>query len=165
MRHVGILVALLAAATHLASCASGASSRELRGASGPVSWEIVDIRQALEENGSQMRWTFSIVLTNTGPRAILFEQVEIGSQAGGTVDSISGGMGTEPFAHRLEPAGELRIQQSESWSCPQCPQAHLHRTFADGIIKYYTLSGRDDVGTRVRVPIVLRLDRSVGARE
>lgn len=165
MRRVGIFVALLAAATHLPACAVGGSTRELRGQSGPVSWEIVDIRQALEENGSRMRWTFSIVLKNTSDTGIGFARVEIGSQAGGTVDSISGGMGTEPFAQRLEPGGELRIRQSESWGCPQCPQAHLHRLFADGIIVYYTMVGRNDGGGGVRVPIAIRLNNSVGERQ
>jgi hypothetical protein len=165
MRHLGIVVALLAAATHLQACAVGGSTREPRGQAGPVSWEIVDIRQELEENGFQMRWTFSIVLKNTSDTGIGFEQVEIGSQAAGTVDSISGGMGSEPFAQRLEPGGELRIRQSESWGCPQCPQAHLHRVFADGIIVYYTMIGRDDTGRGVRVPIAIRLNSSVGERQ
>ena len=162
MRHAGLVLALLTAATHLPACAVGGSTRALRGQSGPVAWEIVDIQQELEEHGSRMRWTFSIVLKNTGDSGIAFEQVEIGSRAGGTVDSISGGMGTEPFAQRLEPGGELRIARSQSWGCPLCAQAHLDRVFADGVIVYYTLVGRDEAGGGVRVPIAIRLDSERG---
>ena len=165
MRHAGLVLALLTAATHLPACTVGESTRALRGQSGPVTWEIVDIQQELEEHGSQMRWNFSIVLKNTGDTGIAFEQVEIGSRAGGSVDSISGGMGTAPFAQRLEPGGELRIAQSQAWGCSQCAQAHLDRVFADGIIVYYTLFGRNEAGSGVRVPIALRLDRSVGKRQ
>ena len=42
------------------------------------------------------------------------------------------------------------------------PPAELHRAFADGVIVYFTLTGRDDRGGGVRVPIAIRLDRSVG---
>ena len=58
------------------------------------------------------------MLKNTGDTGIAFEQVEIGSRAGGTVDSFSGGMGTEPFARRLEPGGELRIAPKPGLGLP-----------------------------------------------
>jgi len=164
MRHAGLVVALLTAAMHLPACAVGGSPREPRGESGPVSWKIVDIQQELEAHGSQMRWTFSIVLTNGSDTGIGFEQVEIGSQAGGTAEGFSGGMGTEWFAERLEPGAELRIRRSHSASCPFCAPTDLHRIFTDGVIVYYTLVGRDDRGGGVRVPIAIRLDRSVGER-
>ena len=162
MRHAGTVVLLLVVAAHLPACAVGGSARELRGQSGPVSWEILDIRQELE--GSRMRWTFSIVVKNTGNTGIGFEQVEIGSQPGGTVDSFWGGIDTQSFTQRLEPGAETRMVQTTSWGCPQCAPADLHRTFADGVIVYYTLVGRDDAGSRVRVPLAIRLNSSVGQR-
>ena len=116
MRHAGLVVALLTAATHLPACAVGGSPREPRGESGPVSWKIVDIQQELEAHGSQMRWTFSIVLTNGSDTGI-------------------------------------------------CAPTDLHRIFTDGVIVYYTLVGRDDRGGGVRVPIAIRLNRSVGERQ
>ena len=166
MRHVGIVVALLAAGIHLPACAVGGSTRELQGQSGPVSWEIVDIRQGLEDNGRRMSWTFSLVLRNTGTIPIAFEHVELGSRTGGTVDyGISGGMGTEPFAQRLEAGAETRIRRSHSWGCSDCAPAQLHQFFSDGIIVYYTAIGRDDAGGSVRVPIAIRLNSSVGERQ
>ena len=164
MRHARLVVALLTAATYLPACAVGGSSREPRGESGPVSWRIVDIQQELEEHGAWMRWTFAIVLTNRGNTGIGFEQVEVGSQPGGTVDGFWGGIGTEPFTQRPEPGAEMRMLRSHSSSCPLCAPADLHRAFADGVIVYYTLVGRDDRGGGVRVPIAIRLNRSVGER-
>lgn len=131
---------------------------------GRVAWEILDVQQELEEHGSRMRWTFTIVLRNPTDTGIAFEQVEMTTQAVGTVDSISGGMGAAPFARRLEPGGELRLRPSQAWGCPGCAEAHLHRIFADGLILYYTLVGRDDAGAGVRVPIAIRLNSGVGAR-
>ena len=87
---------------------------------GPVSWEIAGVRQELEEQGFQMRWTFSIAVRNLGDTGIAFEEVEIGSQPGGTVDHFWGGIGTEPFTRRLEPGGELQLRRSHVSSCPLC---------------------------------------------
>ena len=164
MRHLGRLAALLTVAALLSACAAGEASRTLRGQAGRVAWEIVDIEQALEDQGFLMRWTFTIVLRNPTDVGIAFEQVETATQAVGTVDSISGGMGTQPFARRLDAGGELRIRPSQVWGCPLCPQGDLRRIFANGITLYYTLLGRDDAGGEVKVPVALRLDSSVGTR-
>ena len=165
LRHARKIVVLLAAATHLLGCASAGVTRPLRGQSGSVSWEISDVRQEPEEPPFQMRWTFWIAVKNLGDTGIAFEELEIGSQPGGTVDHFWGGIGTEPFTRRLEPGAELRLRRSHASSCPLCGPAELHRAFADGVIVYFTLTGRDDRGGGVRVPIAIRLDRSVGDRQ
>ena len=164
MGHVGRLAAFLTVAALLSACAAVETSRTLRGQAGRVAWEIVDIEQALEDQGFLMRWTFTIVLRNPSDVGIAFELVETATQAVGTVESISGGMGTQPFMQRLEPGGELRLRPSQIWGCPLCPQADLRRIFADGVVLYYTLLGRDDAGGAVKVPVAIRLDSSVGAR-
>ena len=165
MRHTGLVLALLAAATQLPACATTGNPDELRGRSGAVTWEIVDIRQRLEANGSLMRWDFIVVFKNTGGLPFDFERVEVGSRPGGSVDAIIGGMETVPFAQRLEPDGELRIQQSQSWGCSQCAPGHLPRFLGDGVIAYYTFLGHDSAGGAVRVPIAVRLNSSVGTRQ
>jgi hypothetical protein len=72
----------------LSACATGDTARTLRGQAGRVAWEIVDIEQALEDQGFLMRWTFTIVLRNPSGVGIAFEQLEMATQAVGTVDSI-----------------------------------------------------------------------------
>ena len=162
MRRAGLVGALLLAAAHLPACAVGGSSPAPRGEAGAVAWKIVDIQQEIGEQGSWMRWTFSIVLTNRGDTGIGFEQVEIASQAAGMADGLSGGMDTEWFARRLEPGAELTIRRSHGVACTFCAPPDLQRTFADGVVVYYTLVGRDDRGAGVRVPVAIRLNRRVG---
>jgi hypothetical protein len=157
-------VVLVTVIALFSACAIGDATRALRGQAGRVAWEIVDIEQALEDRGILMRWTFTIVLRNPSDIGTAFEQVDRATQAAGTVASISGGMDSQPFARRLEAGGELRIRPSQAWGCPLCPQGDLRRIFADGIILYYTLLGRDDAGGAVTVPVAIRLDSSVGAR-
>lgn len=164
MRQAGLAALLLVGAAHLAACTAGSAGRDSRGQSGSVAWEVADVRQSLEQNGARMRWDFWLVLRNTGDTGIRFEQAQIGSRAGGAGD-VSGGMGTTSFTARLDAGGELRIPRSESWTCRDCNPAHLPRFFADGIIVYYTLLGRDDRGNRVRVPVAIRFDSSVGQRQ
>ena len=73
-------------------------------------------------------------------------------------------MSTVPYQHRLEPAGELRVRQGESWGCSPCAPGHLLQFFSDRIIVYSILFGRDAAGGDVRVPTALRLNSSVGER-
>jgi hypothetical protein len=162
MRRAGLVGALLLATAHLPACAVGGSSPAPRGEAGVVAWKIVDIQQEIGKQGSWMRWTFSIVLTNRGATGIGFEQVEIASQAAGTADGLSGGMGTEWFAQRLEPGAELTIRRSHVAACTFCAPPDLQRVFADGVVVYYTLVGRDDRGAGVRVPVAIRLNQRVG---
>jgi hypothetical protein len=162
VRHARHLAALVTVIALVSACATGDASRALRGQAGHVLWEIVDVEQAVEDHGFLMRWTFTIVLRNPSDVGIAFEQVEAVTQAAGTVDSIWGGMGVRPFAQRLEAGGELRIRPSQAWGCPLCPQGELRRIFADGILFYYTLLGRDDAGGAVKVPVAIRLNSSVG---
>ena len=166
MRHAGLLLALLAAAIQLPACAATTGTPGvIQGQSGPITWDIIDMQQVLEENGTRMRWNFVFVFKNTGGGPFDFERVEIASRAGGPVDDLYGGMNTVPYAQHLEPDGELRAQRSEALSCPQCAAGHLPRFFGNGIIIYYTFFGRGGAGGAVRVPIAVRLNSSVGERK
>lgn len=164
MRHAGLLLALLAAATLLPACATTGSPGDTKGQSGPVAWEIVDVQQRLEKNGFEMRWDYTLALKNLGDGAIDFERMEIASRAGGSGD-LYGGMDTTPFTPQLAPRGELKINRNNTLNCTRCAPGHMPRLFSDGIIVYYTLFGHDAAGGSVRVPIALRLNSSVGERK
>src|SRR5262249_7016832 len=105
MRHAGLVLALLAVTTQIAACAAIGSSDALKGQSGPVAWDVIEIQQSLEGNGYWMRWDFTLFFKSIGATAVDFERVEHGSRAGGPVDDVVGGMSTTPFSQRLEPAG------------------------------------------------------------
>jgi predicted small secreted protein len=164
MRHAGLLLALLATATQLPACVTTAGSPgDMKGQSGPVTWEIVDIRQSLEDNGSKMRWDYNLVFKNVSDMAVEFERMETNSRAGGSVDMF-GGIDTTPFARQLAPRGELRVNRSWTFSCSRCAPGHMPRFFGDGVIVYHTFFGHDGAGRDVRVPIAIRLNSSVGVR-
>jgi hypothetical protein len=136
MRHAGILLALLAAATQLPACATTGSPGVMQGQPGPVAWEIADVQRVLEENGFRMRWNFTLVFKNVGGVPFDFERVEVNSRAGGPSDDTIGGMATVAFVHRLEPGAVLKVTESETWGCSQCPPGRLSRVFSDGVIVY-----------------------------
>ena len=74
-------------------------------------------------------------------------------------------MGTQSFAQRLEPAAELTIRRSHVAACTFCAPPDLQRIFADGVIVYYTLVGRDDRRRRrARCPSRSASTSSVGGR-
>jgi hypothetical protein len=158
-----VLVQALVIAAYLAGCAATNAGRDLRGESGPVAWEVVDVRQSREENAARMRWDYTLVLRNRGASAIAFERVDVGSQAVGTVD-VWGGMSSQAFTHRLKPDGEIRLSRSDTWGCPHCDASHLRHLLRSGFIRFLTFTGRDERGAGVKVSIRVRLDSSVGAR-
>jgi hypothetical protein len=53
-----VVLLSLAVWTVLAGCAATTPGRELRGESGPIVWEVVDVRQRLVDNGVRTRWEY-----------------------------------------------------------------------------------------------------------
>ena len=163
MRRADIVLLWLAIAAPLVGCAT--SERDLRGGSGQVAWEIIDVRQRMEENGARMRWDYTLVLRNRGVTVVTFERMELGVRAAGSVDDIWGGMDSRPFTGQLDPNRELRVSRSDSWGCPRCGPGELPRFFADGIIRAITFTGRDALGVPVKVNVQIRLNSGVGTRQ
>ena len=75
MSRARVLLLSLAVSTLLAGCAATTSGREPRGESGPVVWEVADMRQRLVDNGVRMRWEYTIVLRNRGVTVVAFERI------------------------------------------------------------------------------------------
>ena len=164
MSRARVLLLSLAVSTLLAGCAATTSGREPRGESGPVVWEVADMRQRLVDNGVRMRWEYTIVLRNRGVTVVAFERMALGSRARGTGD-VRGGISDEAFDRRLEPNRELRVSRNDTWGCPRCGPSELHTFFASGIIRDITFSGRDVQGEPVKVLVRIPLNSSEGTRE
>ena len=98
-----------------------------------------------------MRWTFTIVLRNPSDVGIAFEQLEMATQAVGTVDSIWGGM-AQPFAQRLEPGSELRIRPSQAWGCPSARRQTCAGSSPTGSSSITRCSGATTPAARSRFP-------------
>jgi hypothetical protein len=86
------------AATVLVACASprpqGGIGPErydsLQGQSGPVAWEVKNLRQTREEGGRQVTWWYDLILRNMGSAAIDFQGEDVGMIAD---DGSFGGAG------------------------------------------------------------------------
>jgi hypothetical protein len=164
MSRARVVLLSLAVWAVLAGCAATAPGRDLRGESGPIVWEVVDVRQRLVDNGVLTRWEYTVVLRNRGVTVVAFDRVALASRARGTGD-LWGGLSDELFDRRLEPNRELRFSRTDTWGCPRCGPSELHTFFASGIIRDITFSGRDAQGEPVKVLVRIPLNSSVGKRE
>ena len=164
MSRARVVLLSLAVSTVLAGCAATTVGRELRGESGPIVWEVVDVRQRLVDNGARTRWEYTVVLRNRGLTVVTFDRVALASRARGTAD-LWGGMSDELFGRRLEPNHELRFSRTDTWGCPRCGPSELQTFFGSGIIRDITFSGRDAQGEPVTVLVRIPLNSSVGKRE
>ena len=165
MRRTDIVLLLLAVAALLAGCAAVTSERELRGGSGQVAWEVIDVRQRMEESGTRMRWEYTILLRNHGKSAVIFERMDLALQSAEAASNVWGGIDSRSFTRHIDPNGELRVPRSDSWACPRCGASELPRFFAAGIIRWITFTGQDMQSMPIKVEVRIRLNGSVGARQ
>ena len=154
-----VLTLLVSALLATAGCAA-LGPPELKGQSGPIAWEVVDIVQTPQSEGGALRWDYSLVLHNTGSRGIYLERMEIGA----TGREIYGGMGTERLGRRLEPAGSYRLTRWDSFGCPQCPPGTTAPLLSEGLTKEFMVYGLEDGGAAIRVRIRVPLNSSIGRR-
>jgi hypothetical protein len=129
-----------------------------KGQTGPVAWEVVDIVQTWEEQGTRLRWDYVVALTNSGSRGIYLRRMEITSQG----RDIYGGMGTERLDLRLEPGQTLRLTRSDDFGCPQCAAADLPALMSEGLTKFLTIHGLVDGGDEVSVVVRIPLNSGLG---
>lgn len=142
----------------------GCATVELRGTSGPVSWEVTDIGQVTSLDGMRMRWSYVVVLKETAGVAIQFDRVERGSYA----PNIVGGAPTSVSFHRsLAANSELRAAFSDSWGWVG-ESVERRRFGGAALLGSLTVErrfiGTDAQGRAVTVLVRLQLDRSLGKR-
>jgi hypothetical protein len=146
----------------LAGCASQRVIAQ-KGESGPIAWEVTDIRQSLEEQGNRMRWNYTFVLRNTGSATVNFDQMTVVSTPLGA-GNFSGGHSTQRYVQTLKPGAEIREARSFSHGCNQnCDPQWVRQMLRAGVMQSVELRGRDDAGRTVTAVVRFRLDSSVGA--
>ncbi len=144
------------------SCVSTNGSA-LRGASGPVAWDIVDVRQRL--GSGEIRWLYALVLKNTGGRSIGFERIERTV----TGADVIGSSEAHRWERRLDPGSEIRLDLQDGIVLQ--PLGGPAGTFGssmrgiDQMTVVYRLHGRDDAGNPVAVEVLVRLHPGLGRRE
>lgn len=143
----------------LVACAGlEVSPDELRGTSGPVAWEVVEVRQKVTPDQRDIEWNYTLVLRETTGVAIQFEKLEVG--AGRLVRE-------ETFGWRLESRSELRVPRyyGVSFTPAGVPSfGHPLPVGSQGVTLFYRFRGKDDRGRSVTVDVRFRLDPSVGKR-
>jgi hypothetical protein len=125
----------------------------MRGESGPITWEIRDVRQRLEQNGSRMRWDYTILLHNRGATPVIFDRMDLGLQPAGNQQNVYGGIDSRSFVRHIDPNGELRVPRNDSWECPRCGASQLPQFFSQGIIRWITFTGQDMQSVPVTVEV------------
>jgi tetratricopeptide (TPR) repeat protein len=121
----------------------------LRGASGPVAWEVVGVRT--DTLAAEVRWSYTLVLRETAGTAIQFERV-VRSTARGA--DVGGRVTEERFPRRLEARAELRLPASDglTYAAGSAPD-----TLREGVTVFRRYYGKDDNGREVVVDVQFRL--------
>jgi hypothetical protein len=145
----------------LGACAtSGTAPRTFGGDAGPIRWEVVDIGQVVATDGSGFRWSYTLLLKNTGTSSIQFEQVERGSRAR---DVVGGSLGRTPFERNLGPGGETRASFVDTWGYKRDNALPFGGAAAlETLTVERRFLGKDERGASVVVPVIMHFDRSVG---
>ena len=156
---IGLAVLFALFVLFTAGCAS--SPRPPRGVSGPVEWEVADIRQSRTPDGREIRWDYTIFLRETDGRRIRFETLQLGAERA----YLQGEAREEQFQRELAPRSELRLQRyyviyflafaapSFDWPTPGG---------SEGARVTHRFIGRDETGRRVVTEVRVRLDPGVG---
>jgi hypothetical protein len=134
---------------------------ERSGASGPVAWEIADVRQALAPDGKAIRWSYVIVLKETTGVGIQLEMLDVGSQR----EHVEGVSRTEKFDHRIAPHGQLRVPRFyEIFFVPGAGPSfgQAEPGGREGGTVLYRFRGKDDMGKATRIDVRVRLDPTIG---
>jgi hypothetical protein len=132
----------------------------MSGISGPVTWEVVDLRETVSPDGQRTRWDYTVVLEEGAGVGIQFERIE-GGAAGPNLETAA--QDTHPFTRRLEPHGQLLIPHSETvgWAHGAGPQfGGLAQGGAITVVRRYV--GKDDQGKQVVVSTSVHLQPGPG---
>lgn len=157
----GAALAGLLSALFFGGCATAPPApKSFTGTGGLVKWEVVDIGQVVATDARGYRWSYAVVLTNTGASAIHFEQVRRGSRAANLEISSTG---TTPFVRALVPGAEIRTSFTDTWEFTRGSSGSFGGPSILGTLTVERrFEGRDERGQPVSVPVIVHLDRGVG---
>jgi hypothetical protein len=149
MRGTGSLAITLAVGVLVSACATveGPSPAQ-RGRSGPVAWEVVDLRrEAIPEGGT--RWYYTIVLKELAGRAIQFEKVQRQWEA----EPGNSTLREEAFRRRLNAASELTLRGSQG--VVPGTGGNTFGPIKSSVRVLFRFLGRDEAGQEVQVDVPL----------
>ena len=142
----------------LSGCAT--APKTFVGASGPVKWEVVDIGQVVATNDNGLRWSYTVVLTNTGTSTLRFDHVLRGSRAHNLETSSVRRLG---FDRTLAPGARTSVSFVDVWEFNRSSSGQFGGTASLSTITIERrFMGQDDHGSAVVVPVIMHFDRGVG---
>ena len=139
----------------------------LSGRSGPVTWEVVGIRTALQADGRTIDWAYTIILRNAAGPDLTFETLETSAEGPGlSRRELLAGVSRQPFSDRLAGSTELRVNASYRLSFTAGETGGFGEIPGGphGIIVLYRFLGRDAAGSPVTVAVRVPLDPAAGRR-
>lgn len=160
MRWPEVFAVLVAAALWVSGCASVGSGApdQLRGSSGPVSWEVVNLRQRSAPDGKEIRWYYTLVLKETAGRAINFEKEERGAEG----LRVRGSNQEWTFQQRLAASSELRLNYRDGIYITDTPGFGQAPGGQYGMAVFRRYHGKDDAGNPVTITVRITLSPSSG---
>jgi hypothetical protein len=120
---------------------------------GPVTWEVVDVTQAVRSDGHGIRWQYLLVLRETKGRTIQFETREYE-----VLGATKAPPRMAPYRERLLPKSELRIPLVTVLQLPTGWPA------ARRVTAVWRFGAKDDAGKPVSFEARVPLDRNTGRR-
>ena len=144
-------------------CAATEFGGSLRGESGPVAWEVTNLRQTRSNDTGHaptITWWFTLVLHNKSSSAITFRELTSGMVVPGG-DSF-GGQGTQPYRRMLKAGDEMRLEQTFAFNCRDCDAGRAQSVFSKGVVRVLQFEGQDDQGRSVKATANIHLDGSTG---
>lgn len=141
-------------------CAGSQAVGTVRGESGPVAWEVSDIRERSEDQGRLVRWTFTVTLRNTGSTGINLTTVSRDVQA--PLSDVWGGQERSAGQRRLDAGSALRLSEEFAYRCRDCDIGYAASTLGRGITRIVQYEGTDDQGRSLVVTVRIPLHRGAG---
>jgi hypothetical protein len=137
-----------------------ATTGQLSGASGPVAWEVVDVREQMLRDGQEIRWSYTLVLNETRGTGIQFDDVR--SQATGPRADHAWEW---KLSRRLGPRASIRIDSHYGiyyGSTSGATFGYSTPGGREGVTVVHRLSGKDDTGQPVQVEVRFPLYPGIG---
>lgn len=150
IRHLARGLLMLAAALYVTACA--ARSAHLAGVSGPVAWQVTDVRlvERWVDGTARDFYSFTLVLNETAGTALTFQQV-VSRLRHPSIPTVPQ---QAPVRWALRPYGELRHPFIFPWCTTDvCKQGATGTPWSYDLL----LLGIDDQGQPIRVVVTARL--------
>lgn len=157
---LGIVAVTCLLASTCATTAVGGPDA-FRGTSGSVAWEVVDIGRIASADNQRFRWSYTIVLRNTGDTTIEITRVERSLSASARGDIIGGTPTSQALRRTLRAGSELRVPASDDWGWIRGGTFGGAATLSPITVRR-RFFGTDQTGRPIEIDVQVRLDRGVG---